>query len=78
MSIPHLLRRTSAATVLALATVLPAQAETLVYATGFEAPGFSTGPIGGGYYDLPQWTTPTAGRPGRTNRTAQPPAPGRW
>ena len=56
MSIPHLLRRTSAATVLALATMLPAQAETLVYATGFEAPGFSTGPIGGGYYDLPQWT----------------------
>lgn len=32
-----------------------AQAETLIYATGFEAPDYATGPIGGGYYSQPQW-----------------------
>jgi len=44
-----------AATLTAALTSPLAQAETVVYATGFESPAYPAGPIGGGYYSLPQW-----------------------
>jgi PEP-CTERM motif len=44
-----------AATLAASLAVPAAQAETVVYATSFEAPAYPTAPIGGGYYSTPQW-----------------------
>lgn len=32
-------------------------AESLLFATSFEAPTYQTGPIGGGYYSVPQFTS---------------------
>lgn len=46
----------AALALLSLAWQPVAFAETLLYSTGFEAPAFAAGPIGGGYYDQPQWT----------------------
>ncbi len=42
-----------------VAVALPAvgYAETLLFGTGFEAPTYPTGPIGGGYYSVPQYTS---------------------
>lgn len=40
-----------------LALTVAGHAESLLFATGFEAPTYQTGPIGGGYYSVPQFTS---------------------
>jgi hypothetical protein len=44
-----------------MSLVLPmvGHAETLIFSTGFESPTYQTGPIGGGYNSVPQYTSAT-------------------
>lgn len=48
-------RTLTALALITLALQAPARAETLIYSTGFEAPAYQNGPIGGSYYSTPQW-----------------------
>jgi hypothetical protein len=50
-------RRSLAGLLLAVSLSDGSAAENLIFATGFEAPDYSLGPIGGGYYSVPQFTS---------------------